>query len=272
MVKESQPLDESGFRKIIYEKYREHFEHVYRLHLFAQKSLVSYRGFTQDSYQNALQLIFPRALKSFDAVHRLCAIASCEDAGVILRSLLNLMAVTRWISSDPGKRAKRYMDWYWIQMRRDAALFPPDWLPFIEKKYSVVKPQFEHGDTGGRAKLVRQWYEPEANTIRDLFEQTGLAKEYEEGYRPLSGIEHSDTTAFFAMVVGAQTVQGERKLDVQSDLFVRPYLRNAFQYFADIFGTCNRILRLADDTELRRIVTEGMQFYKSDMQAGVTPT
>jgi len=80
-------MDDQQFTQSIYAKYQEHFDHFYRLHQFAQASLQKYRGFTKDHYHAEVQLICPRAFKSFDSIRRLCEVVSCEDAAVILRCL-----------------------------------------------------------------------------------------------------------------------------------------------------------------------------------------
>jgi Family of unknown function (DUF5677) len=267
---------ENEFKRQLHEKYREHFDHFYRLHQLAEWALVEYGALTKDEYQATLQLILPKALKSFDAVRRLCEIASCEDAAVILRSLLNLMAVTRWISVDSKNRAKKYLAWYWVQMHRDAGLFlatvPPEFVAEIERNYERVKPQFEFKDRNGTAKMPKHWYQPEVNSIFDMFKAVGLEKQYEEGYKPLSGVEHSDCMSYFAMLRDAERTVDKTRIAIQSDLFVPHYLRNAFQYFADIFRTCNRTLAFADSEKFEAIVATGVAFYKSDMLArGMQP-
>lgn len=272
----SQAMEENEFKQRIYEKYKAHFDHAHALHRFAEEALSGYRGIRVDAYHEALQYIFPRAFKAFDSVRRLCEIASCEDAAVVLRSLLNLMAVTRWLSADPSKRAARYLHWYHVEMYRQAEKFrdriPPVKLAVVEKRYQRVKHQFEYKDANGRVRLVKQWYQPDAKTVRDLFEQTDLLRQYEEAYAPLSGIEHSDITAFFAMVATVDKSGDEMRLEVQSDLFVPHYLRNAFQYFADIFRTCNKTIAFADGAQLERTVSEGMKFHEADMRArGISP-
>jgi hypothetical protein len=267
----TQPLSEGEFKRRIYEKHKEYFDHLYRLHEFAEQSLINSKSLAAGSYESALQLILPRAFKSYDAIRRLCEAALCEDAGVVLRSLMNLTAVTRWISLDPQKRAKRFLDWHWIEMHHTIANFQPTWAPAIEKGYAEVRPQFEYKDRKGRARVADRWYQPEAKTIRCIFEQVGLEKQYEEGYKILSGVEHADVTAFFAMFAEAELAGQEWKLAVHSELFLRPYLRNAFQFFADVFGTCNVTLHIADATRLREIVSGGINFYKADMQARGTP-
>jgi hypothetical protein len=269
-------MTEEKLREIIYGKYREHFGHVYALHQLAESAIQGYRNLTSTHYEASLSLIFGRAYKCYDSIRRLCEVASCEDAGVLLRCMLNLLAVTRWISLEPAKRAKRYLDWYWVSLKAEAERFadrvPSSWLPIIQKHFDAVKSQFEYRNKKNQPKLAEQWYQPEASSLRDLFEQVDLAKHYEEAYRPLSSIEHSDVNAFFAMTREIDKDTDERRLGIQSDVFVPHYLRNAFQYFAEIFAICNRAIPLADDARIKEITQAGINFYADDMQArGMMP-
>lgn len=269
------PTAEADFKAAIYKAHRNHFDHVYQLHQIAQDAVLSFRTWTDTPYRASLSLIFARAFKSFDSVRRLCEIASCEDAAVILRSLLNLMAVTRWLSLKPSVRARKYLHWYWVQMHLDAqrlqGVIPAQLIPVIERQYQRVKAQFEYIGKNGEKKHAKKWHEPDAGNIHELFLQVGLEQQYEEAYRPLSGIEHSDATAFFAMVRGAGQRGPEKRLEVQSDIFVPHYLRNAFQYFGDICEVCNRTIPLFDDAKLKKVIAEGKAFYQADLKARGMP-
>jgi hypothetical protein len=270
------PITEDEFRERTVSNYREHFNHVYRLHEFAQTAIGKYKGEQKTAYHVCLVLILPKAFKSYDATRRLCEVASCEDAAVILRSLLNLMAVTRWLSLEPEKRGRKYLAWYWIAMQSDAENFkdrvPPAWIPIIQSHYDRVKGQFEYQDSKGKTRMPAEWYQPEVQTLRDMFVKVGLETHYEEAYKPLSGIEHSDATSYLPMLLNAERNEGERQLEIQSDLNVPHYLRNAFQYFADILRLCNKTNHLGDDSELEQIISDGMKFYKVDMQSrGISP-
>src|SRR5207249_4411536 len=190
--------------------------------------------------------------------------------------LLNLLVVTLCISIDPQKRAAKYLAWYWMDMYEFAQRFkdriPPECMPVIQKNHARVKKQFEYKDANGKTKEAKKWYEPEAHTIFDLFVQVDMKKHYEEGYAPLSGIEHTDTTAFFGMLVPMGKAGEKGRLEVHSDLFVPHYLRNAFQYFAEIFRIVNGVLPIADAKQLEEIVAAGIDFYRTDMQAkGIPP-
>lgn len=62
----------------------------------------------------------------------------------------------------------------------------------IQSHYDRAKKHFEYQDGKGNAKMPSQWYQPEVNTLRDIFTEVDLEKHYVEAYRPLSGVEHSD--------------------------------------------------------------------------------
>ena len=112
--------------------------------------------------------------------------------------------MTRWISNDSMTRARKYLAWYWIQMHRDAEMFkhlvPHEFIAEIEGRYDRVKSQFEYKDRAGNIKMPKHWYQPDVNSIFDMFKEVGLEKQYEQGYRALSGVEHSDCMSYFAML------------------------------------------------------------------------
>jgi hypothetical protein len=269
-------IDEVQFREHIYSTYREHFDPFLRLHHLAELSLSKYRGFTKNHYDATLVLIFPRAYKSFDSIRRLCEVALCEDAAVILRCLLNLLVVTRWITLNPTARSEKYIRWYWVAMHREAeesrGLMPAAHVAEIQTKYDAVKSLFEYTDSKGQTRFAKQWYMPEVNSIFDMFKEVGMENHYNEGYKPLSGLEHSDAMAYFAMVGKSERSADTRELAIQSDLFIPPYLRNAFQYFGDVFRICNKTIPLADGKELGQVIDEGMNFYAADMRSKGIPT
>jgi len=262
-------LDEKQFRSAICQKHQPYFNHTWNLFEFAQEAMGTFSKANVTSYETVLWLVLARAFKSFDSIRRLCEIAHCEDAGVILRSLLNLLAIVRWISIEPEKRAPKYLAWYWIEMRKDAEInktrIPPEWVQKIEKHYAKSKRLFEYKDGRGKDRMAKKWHQPEAHNIEDLFKQVDLEKQYEEGYRILSGLEHSDATSYFAMVAGMEKGENTRSLSLHNDLFVPHYLRNAFQYFADIFRICNKGLNLAGEERFEATVQAGLEFFRTEM-------
>ena len=260
-------MDEEQYKTIIIEKYRSDFDHCYRLHQFVQEALHSNRWFTRNHHDAALLYIRPRAFKAYDSVRRLCEVASCEDAAVVLRSLVNLRAVARWISLiDPEKRSRKYLGWYWVERHERAKESPEKFsaadIATIQARFDAEKAQFGFTIKKGKA-FAKTWYQPEAMTIYDLFKQAGIENVYENAYRPLSATEHSDVMAYLPMFANAKMVDGETKLEVQSDANVAKYLQTAYHSFADVLRTCDMTIPLAEGSELRDIVIAGMEFYKS---------
>ncbi len=263
--------NEEEFRRSVYQKYPSHFEHVWNLFGFAQQAMSTFSKANVSAYQTVLWLVLAKAFKSFDSIRRLCEIAHCEDVGVILRSLLNLLAIVRWISLDPQKRASKYLAWHWVEMQKDAEKHkdrvPPEWIADIEKHYQKAKKLFEYKDSDGNVRVAKKWHQPEAQTIEDLFRQVDLELQYEEAYRVLSSLEHSDATAYFAMIVGMEKGADTRSLNVHNDLFVPHYLRNAFQYFADIFRICNQGLDITAGKQFEEIAENGIAFFRAEMKS-----
>jgi hypothetical protein len=143
--------DEEQFKATLYANYRDRFE-----------AIATFKGFVTDEYYDALVLIFPRAYKSYDSIRRLCEVALCEDAAVILRSLLNLLVVTRWISLRLHSRASKYLGWYWVEMHRETEKskfpVPPQHLAEIKTQFARVKVRFEYRDAKGKIRMPAQWY------------------------------------------------------------------------------------------------------------------
>lgn len=258
-------MTEDEFRESIVKKYQGSFYQVSKLHHFVQEWM-STAKVNVSPYRNVLWLVLAKGFKSFDSVRRLCEIAYCEDAGILLRSLLNLLAIVRWISLDPPVRSAKYLGWFWIEMRKDAErhkdIVPPDWIAQVEKHYESARRIFEYKDGEGNVRMARKWHQPEAHTIEDLFKQTDLEEQYEDGYRLLSGVEHSDATAYFPMIVGMEKGADTRSMNVHDDRFVPDYLRNAFQYFADIFRICNGGLGMVAAGTFEELANEGMEFFR----------
>jgi hypothetical protein len=107
-----------------------------------------------------------------------------------------------------------------------------------------------------------------------MFTEVGLEEHYEEAYRPLSGIEHSDATTYLPMLMSMeQTKEDEMRLEILNDVNVPDYLRNAFQYCGEIFKLCNEGNRLADGARLQQILSDGVEFYNAEMQSrGISPS
>ena len=269
-------MTEEEFRTLIVSKYPNHFSHCYRLHQFVQAALQGNKWFTRDHHDAAILYIRPRSFKALDSVRRLCEVALCEDAAVILRSLVNLTAVTRWIAKDPAKRAKKYLAWYWIERHKAMSERPDDFSAEdrskIQGHFDAERASFEFVDQKGKPKFARYWYQPEANSIYDLFQQADIAEMHKDAYRPLSATEHSDVMAYVPMFENLEIVGDEKKLAMQSDSDVPGYLQTAFKCLGGILQTCDRTLPLTPGNKLKTIWNDGADFFQAYGRKKQSPT
>jgi len=265
-------LTEDQMRRRLREKYREPFQHCWTLLELAQEVLGDFKGAAQTPYQRSMFLIAGRAFKSYHAILNLCEIAYTEDAGIILRSLFQLFVITRWLKTDTSEdRARKYLGWFWVVMHeeveQDGTRIDPGLVKLVAEQYKNHEPLFTYTDKDGKRKMRRKWYEPEARSLEDMASQVELQNQYDGLYRPLSSIEHSDAVAYFGMISEMETKSEGSALSLHSDMFVPAYLRNAFQYFAEIFNRWNRTFRGVDEQDLTRVIDGGMSFFKQEMQA-----
>lgn len=265
-----EPLTEEQMRQRLREKYPDHFGHAWTLFEFAQDALGRFEGDAHTPLRKAMAFIGGRAFKSYHAILNLCEIAYTEDAAVILRSLFNLLVITRWLIADQSEeRARKYIAWFWIAMNEDlgrgATTITPELAAMVREQYENHRRIFEYRDEHGQEKTRKKWHEPEAANIFEMAEQVELMPHYEGLYRPLSSIEHSDAVAYFAMVSAAEPKGSGLGLALHSDLFVPAYVRNAFQYFGEILSSWNRMLQGVQEAELKKVIDTGMQFFRKEV-------
>lgn len=261
---------EEQMRQRSRERYPEHFGHAWNLYEFAHGVLENFKGSARTPYEISTWLICGKAFKSYYAVLYLCEVAHTEDAGIILRSLFNLLVIHRWISAENQLgRASRYLGWFWVvmheQLDSNQAKVTPEMAGIVERQYEAHKRLRWYPDKEGKPKIRKKWHEPEAAMISDMADQVQLGSHYERLYKPLSSIEHSDALAYFAMVSQMETKDGGPSLALHSDLFVPAYVRNAFQCFADILRMWNSTHGAFEPAKLDEIVNPAMEFFKKEV-------
>ena len=157
---------EEEFSRGIVKKYERDFAYARELNALVQDVLQTGTVDTPDAYKTAIALIMAKAVKSHFSIIKLCEFAHTEDAGVVLRCLLNLYFITAWLGRDNTiARAKRYLGWYWIAMRRLMSSSEPDvpkeWKEEIEARFQAHKEMFL-----SKGNLVWKWHQPEVDTIK----------------------------------------------------------------------------------------------------------
>jgi hypothetical protein len=254
-------MKEEEFKKKILEKYKKHFEHCERLLVSAEQGFTACKvpWSTMTVYQRVVSLIFQKAFKSFLSVIRLCQISLTEDAGIILRSMFNLLVIAAWIRhGDSARRAQQYMAWFHVETYRMLAE-EPDALnrhPEVLKNYNAAKHLFERTKKG-RTRLQSTWH---GTDIKTMSKDVGLSTHYEKAYRFLSSFEHSDAMAYVGLM---KVKNGDAVLEIYNELLLSDYLEHAFDYFRYIFKYWNDEFRTFAQTDLDSMAKNALEFFNT---------
>jgi hypothetical protein len=129
-----------------------------------------------------------RAMKTFQAVQRLCLLGFGEDALVALRSQVNLLINLGYMMGDPdpSERAKDF-----------AAYSYREWENYLRDAHDHVpqeEPIFERAELNVRADRWKR------STIRSRSERVSPLH-YTTAYRFYSSVEHADVMALFGYIM-----------------------------------------------------------------------
>ena len=250
---------EAEFSRQIVEKYEQDFAYARELSALVAEVLQTGTVDTPDAYKTAIALIMGKAVKLHFSVIKLCEFAHTEDAGVVLRCLLNLYFIAAWLGKDNSiARAKRYLAWYWVAMHRLMSScesdVPNGWKGEIERQFQAHKDLFLSKGT-----IVWKWHQLDVGSIKQMATDVGLQKEYDEIYAYLSSLEHSDSLSYFGML---RAIDGKYHLNVHDDRMIPFYLFHSFRYFGELFKIWTGEFRVAKQDELERILGETIRAWK----------
>jgi len=142
-----------------------------------------------------------KAMKTFQAIERLCLLGFGEDAAVLLRSNVNLLVNLAYIVSDPkpNERAREFVADAWFRYTK-----------FMKGAFNVeVDSDKSPLPSKELEPLAERWWKVTiAERAKRLPEH-----HYKTGYKFYSGIEHSDAIALFGYLsdwneVGPQIESG----------------------------------------------------------------
>lgn len=161
-----------------------------------------------------------KAMKTFQAIERLCLLGYGEDAAVLLRSNVNLLVNLTYIVSDPNPndRAKEYVADAWIRYTK-----------FMKNAFGVeVNPDDRPLKSENLDALAKLW-----RKVNIADRAKGLPEHhYKTGYNFYSGIEHSDALALTGYIADWNEI-GPRIGSGQSDSHVESVLMHS----ADVMAT-----------------------------------
>lgn len=162
-----------------------------------------------------------KAMKTFQAVERLCLLGYGEDVAVLLRSNVNLLVNLAYIVSDanPNDRAKEFV--------ADARI---RYTKFMKNAFDhAVSPEDSPLPSDELEPLAKQWSKV---TVADRAKKLP-EHHYKTGYKFYSGIEHSDAVALFGYISDWNDV-GPRIESGPSDSHVDVVLMHSAEVMATI--------------------------------------
>lgn len=96
---------------VFHRKYKKHFKFCSQLLSLAIQSLTLLAK-PSKTYGEVITALFIKAINSFRSIMLLCKKGLGDDAGIILRSLLNLAYLVKWIEQEKEERVQRFFGWF----------------------------------------------------------------------------------------------------------------------------------------------------------------
>jgi len=252
---------------VFFSKYRKHFELGEWLLSLTLEALPIVPGKSQP-YEEVITAFFIKAINSFRSIIVLCKEGQGDDAGLLLRSLLNLAFLVKWTDKEKEKHSSLFLGWYWWEKianrKKLGETVPTNWEAEWEKTKALFGEEKE-------IKKRRNWYGNQtifqlAGEVKENDEeprsgyQSAAQYHYANAYRPLSGIEHSNPLAFGAFL---ERSKGHYAISyLATDEMIDEVLLSAFEYFYIIISVWNSHFQLIDQDRLESLHKEGQRYFQ----------
>ncbi len=252
---------------VFFAKYRKHFELCEQLLSLALEALPTVPRKPQ-TYEEVITAFFIKAVNSFRSIIVLCKEGQGDDAGLLLRSLLNLAFLVKWVEKEKNDRPKLLLGWYWREKIRNQEelkeAVPTSWKEEWERSKGLF-------GTDEEIRKRRNWYGNQT-----IYQLAGEVKEedetppsgydsqaqfhYAEAYRPLSHIEHSNPLALGAFL---ERSKGHYLVSyLVSDKLVAEDLLLAFEYFFIVLSVWNSSFQMIDQNGLETFHKESQSYFQ----------
>ncbi len=176
-------------------------------------------------YQTASATLLALAKSRLRSISILISEGQIVDAAILVRSLMNLhwnflfmvgaklLDGGRWQFEDqPAKgspefqRACRFLSWHWAYAYRNG-----NRTDKVVKMFEELKKEFGFKSD---EEVPRDWYQEKSNgiqLIKDVARAIGAERQYDEDYKHLSGMEHSDITSAIVTNFNEKGDEGYRR-------------------------------------------------------------
>jgi hypothetical protein len=254
---------------IFHQKYKRHLELCDELISLALQVL-PILPLPSKTYGEVITAFFIKALSSFRSVTLLCQEGLGYEAGLLVRSLLNLHFLAKWTEQDQDARAQRFLGWFWKQ-RIGYKETDGESLSAIEQaEWDKVRGLFEYTDKSGKIRLIQNWYGN--GSIRDLAKslkedkppppgfQTWAELHYVKAYKPLSDMEHSNPIASSAF---RNRSKGRYLIEhLSADEAIHEALKCGCQYFYGIFAIWNSHFSVTPQEDIKMVFEIAKEYFQ----------
>jgi len=201
--------------------------------------------------------LYAKAVKTFRAIHLLCAHGLCEDAQALLRTLSEILAHIKYLAKeDRDGRARQYVDFILIQQQKviNATEQNPGLRGiFSDTDKAVVRKWID----GARARMSEQEfnrrYEAAAwhgRRIEEVMREVNMQTAYDLTFRLGSRAVHA-TDLFDHMLLDPE--RGFTLNLLPGDKWAKPVLTASILFFLEILEKVNAIGRFVAQEEHQEI-------------------
>ncbi|HJR77745.1 MAG TPA: DUF5677 domain-containing protein [Nitrospiraceae bacterium] len=206
-------------------------------------------------YKVLVLYFFGKSYKTFRSIHLLCKHCFTEDAGILARSLFDLVVTLLYMSKASDERALLYAEFGVIlkeRLHETLAKEPED--PWRQKILASKSPEARAKDRAEYERIRKKYsdkYKWSGLSIKDMAEEVGLSWHYDFVYYQLSELAHT----------GPNGVTDFMHFDDQNGLsFKNSSMKDIERiwtttsvYFLFVLDEVNDIFKLGLEEEIKRI-------------------
>lgn len=235
------------------------------------EDLISSAGIVDTLTKAAIDSLFIKSQKSYQAILELCKKGYGEDAGIILRSLQEgLINVLYILKEDSEKRAERYLHFEVVtrkelmdRIHKNSETFAEYGEIPPEKRKEINREFHEYQKKYGKIKKDEikvdriNW---SGKKIKDLATSVGMDWDYNFIFYSLSHVAHSNVKGTLEFlkndIIKYATIVGP------SENYIARALVTSYNYFLNIVKKWCEVFGLDKSKEIQKAEEFGLQTYK----------
>lgn len=206
-----------------------------------------------------IALVIAKIIKTHNAILTLCGNGYGEDAGILVRSVFEILLDVEYILKEESeKRARRYFDYSWVikKMYLDSFVNHADATGYgnsslnDEEKQKIIY----------EAARVNKEYNFKKNGWSDkngweMAKEVGMSADYETFYKMMCGLAHTDILALDGYAILDK--DGSPKINMDpSDNYIPQILASSFEYLFKVVYKWNELLELNMSDNLKKFEEE----------------